>query len=184
MADADATPGERIAAPMMFNGHSLYRVSYLNTVGYFLRVPDGNASGAGYPQTGFQSLKRLASGENDILRAVDGSTTYYGWDDLVATLRAIVVYERGRAPLIQINVAETDTRINPNDHTDHLMTAKVCARRRQQFFMRASGLLCRLCQFTAAAKSGCAAARHGKFGVCSNACRRSGPRSWDIMESL
>src|SRR5262245_21642689 len=69
MADADATPGERIAAPMMFNGHSVYRVSYRNTVGYFLRVPDGNASGAGYPETGFQSLKRLASGENDILRA-------------------------------------------------------------------------------------------------------------------
>ena len=124
MADADATPGERVAASIVFNGHSVYRVSYRNTVGYFLRVPDGNASGAGYPQTGFQSLKRLASGENDILRAVDGSTTYYGWDDLVATLRAIVVYERGRAPLIQINVAETDTRINPNDHTDHLMTAK------------------------------------------------------------
>ena len=123
MADADAIPGERVAAPMMFNGHSVYRVSYRNTVGYFLRVPDGNASGAGYPETGFQSLKRLASGENDILRAVDGSATYHGWEDLVATVRAIIVYERGRAGLVQINVAETDTRINPNDHTDHLMTA-------------------------------------------------------------
>ena len=88
-------------------------------------MPDGNASGAGYAQTGLQSLKRLASGENDVLRAVDGSATYYGWDDLVATLRAIVIYERARAPLVQINVAETDTRINPNNHADHLMTAKV-----------------------------------------------------------
>ena len=88
-------------------------------------MPDGNASGAGYSETGFQSLKRLASGENDILRAVDGSTTYHGWNDLVATLRAIIAYERGRAPLVQVNVAETDTRINPNDHADHLMTAKV-----------------------------------------------------------
>src|SRR5215468_8340297 len=108
MADADAAPGERVAEPMIFNGHSIYRVSYRNTVGYFLRVPDGNASGAGYPETGFQSLKRLASGESDILRAVDGSATYYGWDDLVATLRAIIIYERGRAGLIQLNVAETD----------------------------------------------------------------------------
>ena len=65
MADADATPGERVAAPMVFNGHPIYRVSYRNTVGYFLRVPDGNASGAGYSETSFQSLKRLASGEND-----------------------------------------------------------------------------------------------------------------------
>ena len=124
MADADAVPGERVAAPMSFNGHAIYRVSYRNTVSYFLRAPDGNASGAGYAETGFQSLKHLASGENNILRAVDGSTTYQGWDDLVATLRAIIAYERGGAGLIQINVAETDKRINPQDHTDHLMTAK------------------------------------------------------------
>jgi len=124
MADADGTPGDRVAAPMVLNGHPIYRVSYRNTVGYFLRVPDGNASGAGYSETGFQSLKRLATGETDVLRAVDGSTTYHGWDDLVATLRAIIAYERGNAALAQVNVAETDTRINPNDHTDHLMTAK------------------------------------------------------------
>ena len=61
-------------------------VSYLNTVGYFLRVPDGHWSGDGYYETGFQSLKRLATGENEILRAVDGSATYHGWHDLVGTL--------------------------------------------------------------------------------------------------
>jgi len=124
MADAEGAPADRVAGAMVFNGHPIYRVSYRNTVGYFLRVPDGNASGAGYSETGFQSLKRLATGETDILRAVDGSTTYHGWDDLVATLRAIIAYERGKAALAQVNVAETDTRINPNDHTDHLMTAK------------------------------------------------------------
>jgi hypothetical protein len=124
MADADGAPGERVADPMVFNGHAIYRVTYHNTVGYFLRVPDGDSSGAGYQATGFQSLKRLASSENDALRAVDGSTTYHGWDDLVATLRAIIAYERGRAALTQINVAETDARINPKDHSDHLMTAK------------------------------------------------------------
>jgi hypothetical protein len=55
---------------------------------------------------------------------VDGSTTYHGWDDLVTTLREIVAYERGKAALIQVNVAETNTLINPQDHSDHLMTAK------------------------------------------------------------
>ncbi len=124
MADTDAAPGERVATPMSFNGHMIYRVSYLNTVGYFLRLPDGHWSGDGYYETGFQSLKRLASGENDSLRAVDGSATYHGWDDLVATLRAIVTYERGQTVVAQVNVAETDARINPKDHSDHLMTAK------------------------------------------------------------
>lgn len=124
MANADLAPAERLAAPMSFNGHSIYRVSYRNTVGYFLRVPDGHWTGDGYYETGFESLKRLASGENDVLRAVDGSATYHGWDDLVATLREIIAYERGQATLIQVNVAETNTRINPKDHSDHLMTAK------------------------------------------------------------
>ncbi len=124
MADADGAPGERIAGSVSFNGHKIYRVSYRDTVGYFLRVPDGHWSGDGYYETGFESLKRLSTHENDILRAVDGSTTYHGWDDLVSTLNAIIVYERGKASLVQINVAETDTRINPKDHSDHLMTAR------------------------------------------------------------
>jgi hypothetical protein len=42
----------------------------------------------------------------------------------VATLRAIVIYERGKARLLQINAAELDPRLNPRDHSDHLMTAK------------------------------------------------------------
>ena len=109
---------------MSFNGHMIYRVGYLNTVGYFLRLPDGHWSGDGFAETGFQSLKRLATGKSDILRPIDGSTAYHGWDDLVATLRAIVTYERGQAALAQVNVAETDARINPKDHSDHLMTAK------------------------------------------------------------
>jgi hypothetical protein len=124
MADADDIPAARVVSHRPFNGHPIYRVSYRNTVSYFLRVPDGNPLGTGYSDTGFQSLKRLADGENKMLSAVDGSTVYHGWSDLIATVRAILDYERGRAALVQVNVAELDARINPNDHSDHLMTAK------------------------------------------------------------
>jgi hypothetical protein len=138
MADADDMPANKTVAQVPFNGHPIYRVSYRNTVSYFLRVPDGHGSGSRYAATGFQSLKRLAGGENPRLAAIDGSTVYRGWSDLVATMRAIVDHERGRAGLIQVNVAELDARINPHDHSDHLMTAKAaldavadlaCARR-------------------------------------------------------
>lgn len=125
MANADDVPGNETVSDMTFNGHPIHRVSYRNTVGYFLRVPDGHWSGSGYYDTGFQSLKRLNSGANDILRAVDGSTVYHGWGDLVKTIRAIVDYERGHVSQVQLNVAEIDPRINPQDHSDHLMTAKV-----------------------------------------------------------
>jgi hypothetical protein len=135
MADADASPGREIEQHVVFNGHSVYRVAYRNTVSYFLRVPDGNPLGTGYYETGYQSLKRLAAGDNNLLAAVDGSTVYQGWADFVATLRAILIYERGSARLMQINAAELDARINPNDHSDHLMTAKAA-------FAAAKGLSC------------------------------------------
>ena len=124
MADADDIPAERVAGPMSFNGHLIYRVSYRNTVSYFLRVPDGNALGTGYYETGFQSLKRLADGDIDTLSAIDGSAVYHGWSDLTETVRKIVDFERGRTGAVQLNVAELDARINPFDHSDHLMTAK------------------------------------------------------------
>src|SRR6185369_8989706 len=124
MADADDIPSKRLVSNRPFNGHPIYRVAYRNTVSYFLRVPDGNWSGNGYERTSFQSLRRLADGENNRLSAIDGSTVYRGWDDLVGTVRKIVDYERGAAAQVQINVAETDTQINPNDHSDHVTTAK------------------------------------------------------------
>ncbi|MFO1108321.1 MAG: hypothetical protein U1E61_03960 [Bradyrhizobium sp.] len=124
MAHGDAVPDSGAASTVPFNGHAIYRVSYRNTASYFLRVPDGSPLGTGYAHTGFQSLKRLADGDNDTLAAVDGSTVYHGWSDLVGTLRAIIDYERGQTRLVQLNVAELDAHINPEDHSDHLMTAK------------------------------------------------------------
>ncbi len=124
MADADDRPAIKSASHRYFNGHLIYRVSYRNTVSYFLRLPDGNPLGTGYQDTSFQSLRRLGEGAIETITAIDGSTSYQGWNDLVATVRAIVHFERAQAGLIQINVAELDPRINPRDHSDHLMTAR------------------------------------------------------------
>jgi hypothetical protein len=138
MADAQDLPVAKTASNTSFNGHPIYRVSYRNTVTYFLRVPDGNPEGTGYRETGFQSLRRLAAGDIDTLAAIDGSTAYRGWADLVATLRELLDFERASAPQVQINVSELNSGINPKDHSDHLMTAKAalaaaerlaCARR-------------------------------------------------------
>jgi hypothetical protein len=123
MADTDF-PTEKSVSMTLVNGHAIRRVAYRNTVSYFLRGPDGNPEGTGYAGTGFQSLKRLAAGQLGTFAAVDGSTVYHGWSDLVATLRAIVDQERGRAPSVQVHVAETDVRVNAGDHADHIATAK------------------------------------------------------------
>lgn len=124
MADANDRPSEKIVSHTAFNGHPIYRVAYRNTVSYFLRVPDGHWSGDGYYETGFQSLQRLNTGANPTLRAIDGSATYRSWGDLTRTLRELIDFERGRAIQVQLNIAETDVRINPQDHSDHVMTAR------------------------------------------------------------
>ncbi len=125
MADADHVPASEVASHVTFNGHPIYRVRYGNTVRYFLRLPDGNVSGEGFAGTGWQSLKRLADGAIDTLTAIDSSAVYHGWGDLVATMRAIMIEERAGAALAQINVADQDARINPDDHSDHLLTARL-----------------------------------------------------------
>jgi hypothetical protein len=138
MADGNDYPAGARRGRVNLRGHDIVRVSYRNTVAYFLRAPDGNPEGGGYNHTGHQSLRRLAEGQNNLLAAVDGSTTYRGWGDLVATVRALIDSERGDAPIVQLNVAERNQSINPDDHSDHQMTAKAaldatqglaCARR-------------------------------------------------------
>ena len=125
MADSDDRPPvDRVTSEIACHGHPIYRVSYRHTVAYFLRLPDGNPAGTGYAATGYQSLKRLADGQIDTLAAIDGTTSYRSWGDLVTTLRAIVDVERAGTPSVQLHVAELDPVSNPNDHADHLMSAK------------------------------------------------------------
>ena len=124
MSDWDNRSVKKYETHVRINGHRIYRISYRDTVSYYLRLPDGNPLGSGYSNTGFQSLKRLANSEIDTLSVIDGSTVYHGWSDLVATLRGIVDFERGSARRIQLNVPELDAARNPEDHNDHLMTAR------------------------------------------------------------
>jgi hypothetical protein len=127
MADAGdyRAPIELAAASVTINGHAIRRVTYRDMVAYFLRLPDGSPEGTGYPNTTYQSLSRLAAGNIDALTAIDGSATYRGWDDLVATMRDIITLERGEAQALELHVPELDPAINPNDHADHIMTAKL-----------------------------------------------------------
>ncbi|MGE3149903.1 MAG: hypothetical protein AB7K04_12640 [Pseudorhodoplanes sp.] len=138
MTDDTKQPTGKTADLVTVNGHSIHRVSYRNTVAYFLRLPDGDIPGTGFRRTGYQSLKRLQEGSIDTFTAIDDSTVYRGWDDLVSTLHALVEAERGGAPEVQLNVPELDSHINPKDHSDHVMTGRAaleatkhlaCARR-------------------------------------------------------
>src|SRR5262249_48197588 len=89
MAEADAAPMRETAARTTFNGHSVHRASYGSTVSYFLRLPDGHPSGAGYGGTGWQSLPRLGEDQIGARAAIDHSAEHPGWAGLVGTWRRI-----------------------------------------------------------------------------------------------
>src|SRR5271167_860109 len=92
------------ASTITINGKNLHRVVYRNTVAYFLRLPDGNVNGGkGYPSTGNQSLLLLDLGAIREISAIDGSAVYFGWADLVETLRGILLYEAHGSPDVWIN---------------------------------------------------------------------------------
>ena len=123
MVDSDnRAPVEPGVSTPAINGRQIRRVSYRNTVAYFLRLPDGGSEGEGYAETGWQSLKRLVQGQ--VIKAIDGSASYASWNELTATLRAIVYAECGQVPNVHLHVPEIDTRLNPGDHPDHYMTAQ------------------------------------------------------------
>jgi hypothetical protein len=117
------SPAPVIYGQVTVNGHSITRYSAPGWVGYFLRLPDGNTNGAGFPSNGGRTLGKLQAGTIATLPAVDGSTTYSGWDDFVNTLRAIVQVNKGTTVHPWINTSDHDPTGNPDDHPDHYAVA-------------------------------------------------------------
>ena len=102
------------------NGHQLLKFSYRNAVAYFLRLPDGDYRGTGYPGTNGESLLKLVNGSINSISAIDGTATYSSLADLEATLEAIVTSEMIPSSSVIFNVADNDEGINPDDHSDHI----------------------------------------------------------------
>lgn len=120
-----------IATTVTINSHSITKYIYKNTVNYFLRLPDGNLNGDGFPSTGSQSLQLLKT-SNKKITAVDNSTTYTSWADLTNTIKAIINTEKitGRTGWVysaSLNITNNSNPPNPtyniNDHSDHYYSA-------------------------------------------------------------
>jgi hypothetical protein len=78
-----------------------------------LRLPDGSPEGGGYIDTGYQSLKRLADGQINALKAIDGTASYHGWGELAVTLRSIIDFECNLAPSLQLNFPNSISSATP-----------------------------------------------------------------------
>ena len=107
-----------------FNNHCIHYWSAHNTTSYFLRLPDGNLDANGFPTCNFQSLLKFKLGQINAINAIDNSTTYPSWADLVTTIESIIDVESEDIPNRWIHYQNPDTTVNPNDHPDHIMTGR------------------------------------------------------------
>jgi len=80
----------------------------------FMRLPDGNADGSGFPLSNNQSLQSLWTGTIAAMDAVDGSASY-DKSGLIATLVALMAATR---PL-SIRTQDFINTFGGGDHSDH-----------------------------------------------------------------
>lgn len=106
-----------------FGRHTAERVSYANTVSYFLRLPDGDMYGEGFTHNRHASMKKLKDGTIARLATVDRKNSYRGWKELVGTLGAIIAQETQPGETVALHLSQTDGDANPGDHADHLAGA-------------------------------------------------------------
>jgi LmbE family N-acetylglucosaminyl deacetylase len=111
---------------MQVRGHSIQECLTGDIKSYFLRLPDGKRDGAGFRRQNYQSLRKLRGRKIAAIGAVDGSASYSGWEDLMATVSELI--DRGLG-VGEITIHTTDPGIaaNPHDHFDHRMTGLLVA---------------------------------------------------------
>ena len=117
------TTGAGLGAEMQrnyidLNGHQILRYQYRNCVIYLLRFPDGNGQGTGYALHEFKTLKKLFDGKCQDVPTIDKSTIYKDRKDLETTIKALLLKEQ-MGDNTEIHLADTDQKINPDDHSDH-----------------------------------------------------------------
>jgi len=125
LAQADGgyfIPPNESEGTLPFNGHVIRFWSSKNAIGYYLRLPDGNLDGSGFPLTNWQSLQKLVQEDISQITSVDGTSTYT-LPDLIATLNAIITWESLQTGFkARLQYQDPDTSLNQGDHSDHTNT--------------------------------------------------------------
>ena len=121
MADVGKNPirAEEKTDTVTLNGHDIDRVTYGNTVSYFLRLPDGNFYGNGFERYHQESMRKLQTGEIKRIQPINGEAAYTGWQDVVTVLSDILANEMHGEKQATLHIQDPDTKANYNDHADH-----------------------------------------------------------------
>lgn len=123
---AQANPSPASCSRTQVRGHAIQECMTGNVKSYFLRLPDGKRNGAGFARQNYQSLRKLRGGRIAAIAALDGSASYSGWNDLMATVRELIE-TRSSVGEITIHTTDPSIAVNPHDHFDHRMAGLLVA---------------------------------------------------------
>ncbi|HEY3134082.1 MAG TPA: PIG-L family deacetylase [Gemmatimonadaceae bacterium] len=116
--------------PVTIGTHVIRKCTVGKTNSFFLRLPDGRRNGTGFVRYDNQSLRRLRSKRINSITAVDGSTTYQSWDDLVKTVSSLI--DTTSVDQVLVHTMDPSIAVNPHDHFDHRMAGLLVADLRKQ----------------------------------------------------
>ncbi len=111
--------------------HLVRKCTVGNTESYFLRLPDGRRDGMGFASHSYQSLRKLRGNRITSISALDGSTAYNGWADLLSTV-ATLAGEGSADRTVTIHTSDPSVVVNPHDHFDHRMAGLLVAESRRK----------------------------------------------------
>jgi len=127
---ASIAPTEPVTcSKVQIRDHTVQKCSLGNTESYFFRLPDGKRDGKGFARYGFKSLRKLRANAGSDISAVDASTTYRGWNDLMTTVSEVTDFD---SPRITLHTSDPNIARNPHDHFDHRMAGLLVADLRKQ----------------------------------------------------
>jgi len=107
----------------MIRNHPILTYTYHNTIVYFLRLPDGNGDGSGFPLHNQKSLEKFYNRQVVDFKAIDQSTTYTNKEDLLGTLKELITTTHTGTQL-EIHLSELSEDLNVDDHSDHLTASR------------------------------------------------------------
>lgn len=111
--------GEFACGVITVRAHSIRQCVLGDSKSFFMRLPDGKRNGAGFSRYGNQTMRKLHAGKISGITAVDSSTTYNGWNDLAATVAALI--STGVTEGTTVHTMDPSVAVNPHDHFDHRM---------------------------------------------------------------
>lgn len=106
--------------------HVIRKCTIANTESYFFRLPDGRRNGTGFARHSHESLRKLRGKRVASISAVDGSSAYDGWADLMSTV-GVLVGESSVDRIVTIHTSDPSVVVNPHDHFDHRMAGLLVA---------------------------------------------------------